>query len=127
MASKALVPTETLDWREAFRASLKRALQMAGALILFGAMLFLALSLISYTQADPSPSTAAAASGPVANWMGNAGAWAAERALFSFGWVSVLALPSPAIFLTPHGLENVGPRAFGFDLEFRSVFEDGTP
>ncbi|MEL7687069.1 DNA translocase FtsK 4TM domain-containing protein [Citromicrobium bathyomarinum] len=93
MASKALVPTETLDWREAFRASLKRALQMACALILFGAMLFLALSLISYTQADPSPSTAAAASGPVANWMGNAGAWAAERALFSFGWVSVLVLP----------------------------------
>ena len=41
--------------------------------------------------------------------------------------VSVLALPSPAIFLTPSGLKNVGPRAFGFDLEFRSVFEDGAP
>ena len=36
--------------------------------------------------------------------------------------VSVLALPSPPIFLTSEGLENVGPRAFGFDLEFRSVF-----
>ena len=93
MASKALVTTEQLDWREAFRASLKRALQMAGALILFGAMVFLALALASYTQTDPSPSTAAAIDGPVANWMGNAGAWAAERALFLFGWVSVLALP----------------------------------
>jgi DUF917 family protein len=39
--------------------------------------------------------------------------------------VSVLALPSAPVFLTPQGLENVGPRAFGFDLEFRSVFSVG--
>jgi DUF917 family protein len=39
--------------------------------------------------------------------------------------VSVLALPSPPVFLTPQGLENVGPRAFGFDLEFRSIFPAG--
>ena len=37
--------------------------------------------------------------------------------------VSVLALPSPNIFLSPQGLANVGPRAFGFDLEFQSVFD----
>lgn len=36
--------------------------------------------------------------------------------------VSVLALPSPEVFLSPRGLANVGPRAFGFDLDFRSVF-----
>ena len=36
--------------------------------------------------------------------------------------VSVLALPSPEVFLSPQGLANVGPRAFGFDLDFRSVF-----
>jgi hypothetical protein len=24
--------------------------------------------------------------------------------------------------LTPKGLEHVGPRAFGYDLEYRSVF-----
>ena len=36
--------------------------------------------------------------------------------------VSVLALPSPAVFLSPQGLANVGPRAFGFDLDYRSVF-----
>ena len=93
MASKALVTTEQLDWREALRASIARAVQMAGALILFGAMVFLALALISYTQTDPSPSTAAALDGPVANWMGRAGAWASERALFLFGWISVLVLP----------------------------------
>ena len=36
--------------------------------------------------------------------------------------VTVLALPSPPVFLTPQGLANVGPRAFGFDLDFHSVF-----
>ncbi len=35
---------------------------------------------------------------------------------------SVIALPAPAVFLTPKGLEHVGPRAFGYDLDFRSVF-----
>ena len=59
MASKALVTTEQVDWRDALRHSVKRALQMTGAVILLAAMLFLALSLISYTQTDPSPSTAA--------------------------------------------------------------------
>ncbi len=36
--------------------------------------------------------------------------------------VTVGALPAPAVFLTPKGLEHVGPRAFGYDLDFRSVF-----
>jgi DUF917 family protein len=36
--------------------------------------------------------------------------------------VTVAALPAPPILLTPKGLEHVGPRAFGYDLEFRSVF-----
>jgi DUF917 family protein len=39
--------------------------------------------------------------------------------------VSVIALPAPAVFLTPKGLAHVGPRAFGYDLDFRSVFERG--
>jgi len=26
------------------------------------------------------------------------------------------------VLLTPKGLEHVGPRAFGYDLEFKSVF-----
>lgn len=37
---------------------------------------------------------------------------------------SVLGLPGPAIFRTPKGLEHVGPRAFGFDLDYRSVFPE---
>jgi DUF917 family protein len=36
--------------------------------------------------------------------------------------VKVAALPAPPILLTPKGLEHVGPRAFGYDLDFRSVF-----
>ncbi|HXP05923.1 MAG TPA: DUF917 domain-containing protein [Stellaceae bacterium] len=35
---------------------------------------------------------------------------------------SVIALPAPPVFLTPKGLEHVGPRAFGHDIEFKSVF-----
>jgi DUF917 family protein len=26
------------------------------------------------------------------------------------------------VLLTPKGIEHVGPRAFGYDLDFRSVF-----
>jgi len=37
--------------------------------------------------------------------------------------VSVLAMPAPEVLCTPKGLEHVGPRAFGYDLEFKSVFE----
>ncbi|MGH7322015.1 MAG: DUF917 domain-containing protein [Candidatus Rokuibacteriota bacterium] len=36
--------------------------------------------------------------------------------------VSVIALPAPPVLLTPKGLEHVGPRAFGYGLDFTSVF-----
>jgi DUF917 family protein len=36
--------------------------------------------------------------------------------------ITVIALPPPAIFLTAKGLAHVGPRAFGYDLAFHSVF-----
>jgi DUF917 family protein len=39
--------------------------------------------------------------------------------------VSAIALPAPPVFLTPKGLEHVGPRAFGYDLNFHSLF--GSP
>jgi hypothetical protein len=41
--------------------------------------------------------------------------------------VTVAALPAPPILLTPKGLEHVGPRAFGYDLDFRSVFRQPGP
>lgn len=39
--------------------------------------------------------------------------------------VTVLALPAPPVLLSPRGLELVGPRAFGYDLDFVSVFDSG--
>ena len=36
--------------------------------------------------------------------------------------VTVIALPPPEVFLTPKGLQHVGPRAFGYDIDFKSVF-----
>ena len=35
---------------------------------------------------------------------------------------TVIALPAAPVLLTPKGLQHVGPRAFGHDLEFKSVF-----
>ncbi len=80
------------DWRAAFRRSLSRALHIGGATTLFAIMLFLALSLVSYTQTDPSPSTAASGS-DIRNWMGASGAWASERVFNFFGITAVLLLP----------------------------------
>jgi len=37
--------------------------------------------------------------------------------------VTVIALPPPRVFLSPKGLAHVGPRAFGYDIDFRSVFD----
>lgn len=36
--------------------------------------------------------------------------------------VTVIALPAPPILTTPQALRHVGPRAFGHELDFRSVF-----
>ena len=84
------------DWRAVLKRSLRRAVELAGAVALFAVMVFLALSLASYHQTDPSASTAAG--GEVRNWMGPAGAWIAERALFLFGPVSALFLPLLYVF-----------------------------
>lgn len=39
--------------------------------------------------------------------------------------VTIIALPAPAILATDAGLRYVGPRAFGYDLDFRSLFAEG--
>jgi DUF917 family protein len=38
--------------------------------------------------------------------------------------VSVIALPAPAILMSPKGLQHVGPRAFGYDLDFKTIFPE---
>ncbi|ALE17608.1 Cell division protein FtsK [Altererythrobacter epoxidivorans] len=80
------------DWRAAFRRSMRRALQMAGAGALVVLLVFLTLSIASYTQTDPSGSTAASGE-DIQNWMGGTGAWVADKVLGTFGLTSVLLLP----------------------------------
>ena len=80
------------DWKATFRRALARAGEMIGAGFFAALALFLALALVSYTQTDPSGSTAAARDG-IANWMGAPGAWASDKALGWFGLPSVLLLP----------------------------------
>jgi len=84
------------DWRAVLRRSMRRSTELGGAALLFLAMIFLAIAIATYHQTDPSASTAAG--GEVRNWMGPAGAWAGERALFLFGPVSVLLLPLLYVF-----------------------------
>jgi S-DNA-T family DNA segregation ATPase FtsK/SpoIIIE len=94
MATRAMSTRKVsqADWRVGLRRSIRRVGQMTGAGVLLMAMIFLALSLASYTQTDPSPSTAAGTEN-IANWMGSWGAWAADRVLFAFGLPGVLLLP----------------------------------
>ncbi len=95
MATRAMSTGKTrrnTDWRAAFRRSMRRAAQMTGAIGLFGLMIFLALSIASYTQTDPSGSTAASGA-DIRNWMGASGAWVADKALGGFGITAVLLLP----------------------------------
>jgi S-DNA-T family DNA segregation ATPase FtsK/SpoIIIE len=97
MASRAVTPVKPgrqtdAEWRAGLRRSLRRIAQMTGAGLLLGAAVFLALALASYTQTDPSGSTAADP-GEVANWMGAMGAWAADKVLLIFGLPGVLLLP----------------------------------
>ncbi len=92
MATRAVGNKKNADWRAAWRRSIRRALQMAGAGILTATMIFVGLSLFSYTQTDASPSTAAATN-VIGNWMGASGAWTAERLFFLFGVPAWLLLP----------------------------------
>ncbi|MEE4206650.1 MAG: DNA translocase FtsK 4TM domain-containing protein, partial [Erythrobacter sp.] len=96
MATRALGKRQTTDWRAAFRRSCARALEIGGAVALGAAALFLALALVSYSASDPSPSTAASGA-DIANWMGAAGAVAAERVLLLFGIPGALFVPLLAL------------------------------
>lgn len=84
------------DWRAILRRSFRRSAELIGGLVLFALALFLALALASYTQTDPSGSTASGS--PVENWMGLAGAWAAERVFVTFGLPGALLLPLLVVY-----------------------------
>ena len=94
MATRAAKPTA--DWKAAFRHSLARSVQLALSVALFAFTAFLALSLLSYSQTDPSLSTAAG--DVIKNWMGAPGAYAADGVLTAFGLVGALLLPLTYVF-----------------------------
>ncbi|KAJ8138949.1 hypothetical protein OY671_007838, partial [Metschnikowia pulcherrima] len=97
MASRAIIPGRAgADWRAVSRRSSRRSSESIGGTASFASMLFSASASASYTQTDPSGSTAAG--GPVENWMGSPGAWAAERVSMSFGAASVSSSPSLFVF-----------------------------
>jgi S-DNA-T family DNA segregation ATPase FtsK/SpoIIIE len=101
MASRALSPATGRrsgggDWRAILRRSFRRSAELIGGALLFALMVFLALSLLSYTQTDPSGSTASGS--PVENWMGLAGAWSSERLLMAVGLPGALVLPLLFVF-----------------------------
>ena len=102
------------DWKATFRRALARAGEMLGAGFFAALALFLALALASYTQTDPSGSTAAAPDG-VANWMGAPGAWASDKALGWFGLPAVLLLP----------LLYVAARRLWLEVETEGAAENG--
>jgi len=101
MATRSMRKKGQADWRAAFRRSMRRAGQMAGAGGLLILLVFLTLALASYTQTDPSGSTAASGN-DIRNWMGASGAWAADKVLGTFGITSVLLLP--LIYIGARGL-----------------------
>ncbi|GGD71302.1 FtsK/SpoIIIE family DNA translocase [Croceicoccus mobilis] len=84
------------DWRAALRASINRSAELFGAAMLIAFAIFLALSLASYSQTDPSLSTAAG--NAVENWMGAPGAYAADLLYMLFGGMAVLLLPLLYVF-----------------------------
>ena len=101
MASRAVTPARKgsgpgghnvrSDWRAILRRSMRRSAELIGGTLLFAVLVFLALALVSYTQTDPSGSTASGS--PIENWMGLGGAWLAERVLMVFGLPGALVLP----------------------------------
>ncbi len=90
MASRS--PKNTLTgWRQMMRLSLLRSGALIGAIVLTLFAVFYGLSVLSYSPADPAFNSAASA--VQHNWMGQAGAYMGDAALFLFGLPAILLLP----------------------------------
>ncbi|WP_033074262.1 DNA translocase FtsK [Sphingopyxis sp. MWB1] len=94
MASRKAAKAKA-DWRIVFRQSITRSLVIGGAIVLGLFSLFLTLALLTHDGNDAAIHTAAG--GSPSNWMGHAGAWAADLMLFIGGAAAALFLPLFAI------------------------------
>ncbi|HEX8256847.1 MAG TPA: DNA translocase FtsK 4TM domain-containing protein [Allosphingosinicella sp.] len=79
------------QWREGVRRAVRRSGSIAGGAGLIAVTLLLLLALVSYRPTDPAFNTAAG--GPARNWMGDAGAYAADLLLSLWGPAAGLLLP----------------------------------
>ena len=84
------------QWRDGLRRVARRSGSFLAGAALIGAALFALVALASYRPSDPSLNTAAG--GPVANWMGGAGAWTSDLLLFLMGLPAGLLLPLMLVF-----------------------------
>lgn len=114
MATRASGGVSQIDWRASLRASIHRAMQLASAVVLGVGLVFLTLAMVTYTQTDPSGSTAASGE-TVGNWMGLPGAYVSEFAFRIFGLPVILLLPllyayARKLWLDANG-EDEGPVA----------------
>jgi DNA segregation ATPase FtsK/SpoIIIE, S-DNA-T family len=83
--------TQLTDWRQMMRLSLLRSGALIGAAALALFALFYAISVLTYSPADRAFNSAADSVGH--NWMGQAGAYLADSALFLFGLPAILLAP----------------------------------
>ena len=83
------------QWRSGMKKGMRRTAALLGGAMLGALALLLLLALVSYRPTDPSLDTAAA--GPVRNWIGAPGAYAADLLLALFGPPAVLLLPLLAL------------------------------
>src|SRR5947208_5111344 len=83
------------QWRSGMRKGMRRTARLLFGSALGALALLLLLALVSYRPTDPSLDTAAA--GPVKNWIGAPGAWAADLLLALFGPTAILLLPLLAL------------------------------
>jgi DNA segregation ATPase FtsK/SpoIIIE, S-DNA-T family len=88
--------TQLTGWRQMMRQSLLRSAGLIGAIALGLFALFYGFSVLSYSPADPAFNSAAAELQH--NWMGQAGAYMGDGALFLFGVPAIFLLPLMLIF-----------------------------
>ena len=88
--------TNMANWRQMMRASLIRSGSLIGAAALGLFALFYGLSVLSYSPADAAFNSAAA--NVQHNWMGQAGAYLGDAALFLLGLPAIFLLPLMLIF-----------------------------
>ncbi|MFC7499324.1 DNA translocase FtsK 4TM domain-containing protein [Enterovirga sp. GCM10030262] len=90
-AARGARPGRLAQWRDGLKKGARRSTTLVGGVALVAAALLAALALVSYRPTDPAFNTSAA--GPVNNWIGQTGAYAADLLLSLWGPPAGLLLP----------------------------------